>query len=291
MSATFTKLSTGILDSTIWFAPDRTRLVWVTMLAMCDQWGRVLCSVPGLAHRARVPVEDAREAIASFLGPDPDSRTKDHDGRRIDEIDGGWRVLNHAKYRDLRAADERREQNNLAQKRHRAKMASAGMSASVSTRQHGSAESAHTDTDTDTEKRKRTRAPRTIPETSVSEDARFLRFWKQYPRKVSKDAARAAFAAAKPDDALVERMLAAIGAQRAGWTEPQFVPYPATWLNGRRWEDEIGADREEASSAWHESKGGVNKRAVELGLAPWNEIDPWAVFLARVQAANSAARG
>jgi hypothetical protein len=72
------------------------------MLAMADQHGRVHASIPGLANRARVPVEDARKAIDTFLSPDRDSRTKDFEGRRVEEIDGGWRLINHEKYRGLR---------------------------------------------------------------------------------------------------------------------------------------------------------------------------------------------
>jgi hypothetical protein len=102
MSVTFTKLFSSITESTIWVAPDPHRLCWITMLAMADRQGRVWASVPGLANRARISVEDTRAAIASFLAPDPDSRTKDHEGRRIEEIDGGWRLLNHAKYRAIR---------------------------------------------------------------------------------------------------------------------------------------------------------------------------------------------
>ncbi len=146
-STTFTKLYSGILDSTLWCEPDRTRLMWICMLAMADQYGRVMGSVPGLANRARVPLDDARAAIRAFLDPDPDSRTKDFEGRRIEEIDGGWRLLNHAKYRELRAEDDRREQNRLAQARARDRKRDE--SAKVSTRQHESAESAHTEADAD----------------------------------------------------------------------------------------------------------------------------------------------
>lgn len=99
---TFTKLFTSITESTIWVAPDAHRLCWITMLAMADNKGRVWASVPGLANRARIQVDDCRSALASFMAPDPDSRTKDHDGRRIEEIDGGWKLLNHAKYRAIR---------------------------------------------------------------------------------------------------------------------------------------------------------------------------------------------
>lgn len=102
MSVTFTKLFSSITESTVWCEPDRTRLCWICMLAMADRHGRVFASVPGLANRARVPVEDARKAIETFLSPDADSRTPEHEGRRIEAMDGGWRLLNHAKYRDIR---------------------------------------------------------------------------------------------------------------------------------------------------------------------------------------------
>lgn len=102
MSMTFTKLFSSITESTIWVEPSNVRLVWITMLAMADAKGRVWASVPGLANRARVPVEDVEEALNKFLGPDKYSRTPDNEGRRIEKIDGGWRLLNHAKYRAIR---------------------------------------------------------------------------------------------------------------------------------------------------------------------------------------------
>lgn len=70
----------------------------------------------------------------------------------------------------------------------------------------------------------------------------FDRFWMAYPRKVAKPAALAAFAKIAPDEATLERMLAALAKQsRAdGWLKDngKFIPHPATWLNQRRWEDE-----------------------------------------------------
>lgn len=102
MSVTFTKLFSSITESTVWCEPDRTRLAWICMLAMADRHGRVFASIPGLANRARIPVEDARKAIETFLAPDADSRTPEFEGRRIEPMDGGWRLLNHAKYREIR---------------------------------------------------------------------------------------------------------------------------------------------------------------------------------------------
>lgn len=109
MSYSFTKLFSSITESTIWVAPDPHRITWICMLAMADRKGRVFASIPGLANRARVQVADAEAAILSFLGPDPYSRTKDHDGRRIEEIDGGWRLINYEKYRALCDAETIKE--------------------------------------------------------------------------------------------------------------------------------------------------------------------------------------
>ena len=121
MSMTFTKLFSSITDSSIWCQDDHTRLVWITMLAMADKHGRVWAAIPGLASRARVPVEAADRAIAIFLAPDPHSRTKDHDGRRIEPIDGGWRLLNHAKYRAVRDEEDQRAKTRERVRRFRAK--------------------------------------------------------------------------------------------------------------------------------------------------------------------------
>ena len=121
MSMTFTKLFSSITESSIWSQPDTTRLVWITMLAMADRRGRVWASVPGLANRARVSIEDCKIALTCFLSQDEYSRTKDFAGVRIEAIDGGWRLLNHEKYRDIRDDETRREQNAIAQARFRGK--------------------------------------------------------------------------------------------------------------------------------------------------------------------------
>ena len=91
------------------------------MLAMCDRHGRVHSSVPGLARLANVPIEDCRTAIRTFLNPDPDSRTSDKEGRRIEEIEGGWKLINHAKYRDLQDLESQRESKRQWAARQRQK--------------------------------------------------------------------------------------------------------------------------------------------------------------------------
>lgn len=120
----YTKLFGSILDSTVWQTPGHVRLTWITMLAMADRDGVVEASVPGLAIRAGVSRPECEQALALFLAPDPDSRTPDFDGRRIEKVEGGWRVLNHGRYAMRMDIDDRRAKDAARQKRRRALLAS-----------------------------------------------------------------------------------------------------------------------------------------------------------------------
>lgn len=79
---------------------------------------------------------------------------------------------------------------------------------------------------------------------------RFEGFWRMYPLKKSKQAAIRAWDSLRPDDKLLAVMGQALRRQLAGpeWQRKiredggQGIPYPATWLNGRRWEDEAQPD-------------------------------------------------
>lgn len=77
-------------------------------------------------------------------------------------------------------------------------------------------------------------------ETEIIQPDSFDAFWAAYPRKVSKGHARKAWAAAIRKTSAVEIIRAVAEAR---WPrEPKFIPHPATWLNGERWNDrDIGA--------------------------------------------------
>jgi uncharacterized protein YdaU (DUF1376 family) len=68
------------------------------------------------------------------------------------------------------------------------------------------------------------------------------KFWAAYPRKTARQAARKALAKLKPDEAMLSRMLAAIQKHKASeqWRRG-VIPHASTWLNQRRWEDELAA--------------------------------------------------
>lgn len=117
----FTKLASSIVTSSVWVQDDYILRVWIAMLATADANGVVEASVPGFANLCRVSIEQMEQAIAKLSEIDVYSRSPDHDGRRIEKIDGGWLILNYAKYRAKRDPEERKRQVREAVARHRAK--------------------------------------------------------------------------------------------------------------------------------------------------------------------------
>ncbi|MES2339273.1 MAG: hypothetical protein V4537_14360 [Pseudomonadota bacterium] len=118
--AGYAKLFGSILQSSIWDLPPEECKVWVTLLALKDRDGLVSASLPGLAHEARLPRDVVQRALNIFLAPDPDSRSPENEGRRIEGVLGiGWRILNNSRYRDLESIDDRRKKGAERQQRHR----------------------------------------------------------------------------------------------------------------------------------------------------------------------------
>lgn len=117
----FTLIWQKLLDSTVWMLSKESRLVWITILLSKNKEGVVISSIPGLAHRARVSVEECERALGELLAPDSYSSTPDNEGRRIERIQGGWKVLNHDLYR--MSEEWRTEQARLRKAKERAKTA------------------------------------------------------------------------------------------------------------------------------------------------------------------------
>jgi hypothetical protein len=74
----------------------------------------------------------------------------------------------------------------------------------------------------------------------ATRDEGFDRFWLAYPKKEAKAEAKKSWAKIKPSATLVEAMLTAIERQKQTrkWLEG-IIPMPVTWLNQKRWEDEV----------------------------------------------------
>lgn len=67
-------------------------------------------------------------------------------------------------------------------------------------------------------------------------------FWKAYPRKIGHGKAKESWDKIRPSKELTEKILRAIETAKKShqWTKErgQFIPYPATWLNQGRYDDE-----------------------------------------------------
>lgn len=105
----------------------------------------------------------------------------------------------------------------------------------MSDRKHHRETSPETETDTEEEKK-------TIVACGSDDDPDFAAFWKAYPRKIAKGHARKAWRGAVRGRHIEPKMiiLTAEGfrdAVKAGRTEQRFIPHPATWLNGERYDD------------------------------------------------------
>jgi hypothetical protein len=130
----YSKLFSSLVYSSLWSEPDHIRILFITMLALADRDGYVYGSRNGLMRAALIDMDaaDEHDPFQSLMTPDKDSsdllRNPDNEGKRIEEIPGGFKIINYTYYRGLRDAEDRKVQNREAQRRHREK----GKSATVS---------------------------------------------------------------------------------------------------------------------------------------------------------------
>lgn len=103
-------------------------------------------------------------------------------------------------------------------------------------------------------------------EGKVDSEALFSGFWKLYPRKVSKEEARKAWTKLKLTQGLYGAIVEALAVQvtTEDWKKEKgkFIPHPATWINGKRWEDEVQPE----SSTQSSHHNGFANRNYEAGL-------------------------
>lgn len=141
------KVFASLWDGSLYGQSD-PQLVFLFLIARADRKGFVDVGFQAIAGPTGLSLERVRAAVAVLEAPDPQSRTPDLDGARLERIDShrdwGWRIVNHAHYRELRDEDTRRVQNAEAQARRRARQQE---SAPVSTSHHESPKSAHADAD------------------------------------------------------------------------------------------------------------------------------------------------
>lgn len=194
-------LHRSTLFSSLWDESTETRIVWITMLLMADEDGNVYESNEEIAQKARVSDVHVRDAINRLNKPDPASKNRVHDGRRLLLLEDCVRIVNYRLYNHETMAKERlRERNRTAQAAFRERLVAKG---------------------------------------DVSQSSGFDEFWKLYPRKLAKKHALIAYNRALkrvPHSDIMEGLARALKFWEG--TEAEFIPHPTTWLNGDRWEDD-----------------------------------------------------
>lgn len=83
--------------------------------------------------------------------------------------------------------------------------------------------------------------PYNPPKGKKEFEDKFEMFWNEYPRHDNKQKTIRWFEKNNPSNELLEIMLEKIRLlkQTNQWKNKQYIPMPTTWLNGKRWEDEV----------------------------------------------------
>ena len=201
-------------------------------------------------------LERIEEAIHVLCSPDHKSRTPDEDGRRlVQEGPYLYRLVNHARYREMQRKDDRREYMRRLMESRRVKAAllaekangmitGANPSVSVSGSCPLSLEGG---------------AGGGGPVVKDSLMTGFDEFWAVYPkRKAKQDAIKAWKQTAKVRPPL-DRVIKAVKEQMESpdWKKEagKYIPHPATWLRAGRWDDEAEMDNPALDNIRPEFKG------------------------------------
>lgn len=144
---------------------------------------------------------------------------------------GYFAIAGWEEYQNIEGMDRIREQNRLRKQKQRENKK---LLAEVSRDSHGTVTQGHA-TEEDIEEDKEL-------EKDKEDIYAFDEFWTAYPKKKAKEAARKAWNKLKPDESLGKTIIQAVleSAKTADWKKEngKYIPYPATYLNGKRWEDE-----------------------------------------------------
>lgn len=106
------KIFTSMYDGTL-----RTKwqalVAFQQLIVLADQDGVVDMTVEAIAARTGIPLGVIAEGIEFLEQPDKFSRSPDSDGKRLNRLNQhrpwGWQIVNYAKYRNMRSAEDRRE--------------------------------------------------------------------------------------------------------------------------------------------------------------------------------------
>lgn len=120
----YCKLFASLYQGTLRGKPHEI-LVFTNLLATCDKEGFVDKHFRAISEEVGLSIEEVKIAIQSLEAPDPESRSQDLNGSRLERLEGhrdwGWRIVNYIKYSSIKDMDERREYQRTRQAEYRTK--------------------------------------------------------------------------------------------------------------------------------------------------------------------------
>lgn len=196
----------------LWWSEERGKLS-----KTIDQWARILRVSIEEAGRILTYIQREKIGDVSPLGFPLGSQLSDTI----------LTVISRRMYRD----EKDRINNNLRQKKHYEKHKSNTNDNTKLTTPSSSTSSSKASKD----------SLKTLKTKTLEPDGSFDIFWNLYPRKTAKENARKSWSKIPQTDRpiLMIALEKQIQAGHLNLNEKEFIPHPATWLNQKRWEEEI----------------------------------------------------
>lgn len=221
--------------------PIEVRYTFIMLLAIADPTGRVVGTDVAIARRLNMPLDSFVNSVKQLGEPDPDSNSKEEEGRRVIPSDSerGYQLVNYIKYRNLKDEEEKREYMREYMRKRREDEALRKTCKTVLTDVKNVTQA---EAEAEAEEDKNTSTPQTPPakpKKTSDESPEFLKFWEAYPRKEKKPKAAKAFKKALQKTTL-EQILKSLEGFKEAWKQSDacWIPYPASWLNDESWNDE-----------------------------------------------------
>lgn len=242
----YAKLFGRITESSLMEEPLEVRYSFMMLLAIAAPDGAVIGTDVAIARRLNISTEDFQRCMKALMSPDPNSNSKEHEGRRVIQNDGerGYLIVNYVTYREFRDKESRRiymreymrnareAKDSCKQKVLTVNSEKLTVNSCKPCKPPLAQEEEEGELEAEGEENTHSRAVASAPEL-------FESFWKAYPKKVAKDKCLSLFKS-KNCASVFDSVMSGLMRDKASddWTKErgQFIPHPSTWLNQRRWE-------------------------------------------------------
>jgi len=115
------KIFDSIYDGTL-VEDWRALVTFQQMIILCDSDGLIDMTPRAISRRTGIPIDHIEAGIRILESPDPCSRSPEEEGRRIVRVDShrdwGWKLVNHAEYRNMKDHETRKEYKRKKQRQY-----------------------------------------------------------------------------------------------------------------------------------------------------------------------------